>query len=979
MPERRKVMYTFIIRSFLFLLALNTLFVGMSSAETTLTTCQSGINQTTNLDKSQYVEMMSPDEDNMRVIKIGQYSPGSIAPDFRMALYVDAGGGDPAGAVKMYDSGQIHRGSMAGYYEVTLPTPVDLPRNTLFGLATRWDSAPGAYYNDYCTAPNPGYTFYDNSNNEPAPEGNSLEPFLDAVAATPNPTTWSYPYQIVIAYIPVITSATSPFNDGGSATVTGTGFDAGPQTWDAGPYIWLTENNDWDNPGVKIWQQLGSNTSTSATFTVNACGLYPEIGENGNKAYVWIEDAGGHSDTGYEVTIGSFEDTTPPVPFSFDPGYQPIHIDPDSGTYVPSTATISDSFGDVESPITQCEYTIDGGATWLPALSPTKPSPVVCTAPDVPIGPDGAALTIQMRARSCGGWSSPPPSRTLYRTADTSGPVSGASFTATPTGDSQCSLAWDITTDNGIGMHDTYPYRVLWSDFSPPLPCSMSVSDTIYYGAGNSFGHTGLTAGKTQYYRLCYQDNFNQRSEYSGDVVSCILNGIHIEDGPSMANKYWVAKGATNVAVSVFTAATHVDIGTITGLTVTGTNTANISKAKIYLDNGTVPNDYDTDDTFVAETTFTGNIAVFTGLNIPVTTSPVQYLITYDITANPTFGETVDAYISSGQGGFPVISYDNPDIAPKIDNQAPVTSDNTPAAWQTAELTISLSRTDAGSGFPPMVYSLWGCLGNGCTPALLGGNTMTTNCGQGNECALDVRYYSVDKAGNYEQVKTGPNQAKTDRKPPIIGMFKAWEGYSPMPVTWSDITEGGSGIQTWNNPYKLFRADGGTPPADCSGNPVYQGNTFKYDDASVTPGQWYSYRLCVYDAAGNVASATSSAMAGSALCKEFVSCDDCHGAPPNDGPFPKDASTGQFPGSHQVHMPILGALGGDCWSCHGPDTQEVHANGAINMRSDLILGGYYDKGTEFPQEQFPVMGSCFGTDAVSCHGPGPSPPWGSQP
>ena len=130
--------------------------------------------------------MISPNEDNMRVSTIVQYLPSSSSYDFRMALYLDSDGGDPTGAVKIYDSGQLHHDG-GGYREFTLPTPVDLPKNTQFGLATKWDTLPFpvVYNNDYCATPNPGYTFYDNSNNEPHHEGNSLEPFLDVIPSAP--------------------------------------------------------------------------------------------------------------------------------------------------------------------------------------------------------------------------------------------------------------------------------------------------------------------------------------------------------------------------------------------------------------------------------------------------------------------------------------------------------------------------------------------------------------------------------------------------------------------------------------------------------------------------------------------------------------------------------------------------------------------------------------------------------------------------
>ncbi len=82
-----------------------------------------------------------------------------------------------------------------------------------------------------------------------------------------------------------------------------------------------------------------------------------------------------------------------------------------------------------------------------------------------------------------------------------------------------------------------------------------------------------------------------------------------------------------------------------------------------------------------------------------------------------------------------------------IDTQAPATTDNAPADWQKEDVTVTLSPTDSTSGVDKTYY----CVdqSNSCTPTTEG--TSVTVSAEGTNY---IRYYSIDKAGNNEDVKS---------------------------------------------------------------------------------------------------------------------------------------------------------------------------------------------------------------------------------
>jgi hypothetical protein len=108
---------------------------------------------------------------------------------------------------------------------------------------------------------------------------------------------------------------------------------------------------------------------------------------------------------------------------------------------------------------------------------------------------------------------------------------------------------------------------------------------------------------------------------------------------------------------------------------------------------------------------------------------------------------------------------------------------------------------------------------------------------------------------------SGTSGVCTDITPPADGLLTASSASSTqIDLNWTAATDVGSGLAS-SNTYKLVRATGTTAPSDCSGTAVYQGTAQSFSNTGLTTGTQYAYRVCSYDAAGNVSTgATAGAL-----------------------------------------------------------------------------------------------------------------------
>jgi len=115
-----------------------------------------------------------------------------------------------------------------------------------------------------------------------------------------------------------------------------------------------------------------------------------------------------------------------------------------------------------------------------------------------------------------------------------------------------------------------------------------------------------------------------------------------------------------------------------------------------------------------------------------------------------------------------------------------------------------------------------------------------------------------DAAGNVSA--TASDTIVLDLTAPSRGTLTATAGNGQVALSWSGVTESGSGLVTANT-YKLVVGRTGFPSATCpDGELVYQGTGTSYTHTGRTNGTTYYYRVCATDKAGNASSgATASA------------------------------------------------------------------------------------------------------------------------
>jgi len=97
----------------------------------------------------------------------------------------------------------------------------------------------------------------------------------------------------------------------------------------------------------------------------------------------------------------------------------------------------------------------------------------------------------------------------------------------------------------------------------------------------------------------------------------------------------------------------------------------------------------------------------------------------------------------------------------KIDEGPPITTDGVDSSWHNGPVTVTLTCTDTnGSGCASTYYTT-------------DGSIPTTSSSQGNSFTLSndgiytIKYFSVDKVGNVEPVKTATNTVKIDKTKPL--------------------------------------------------------------------------------------------------------------------------------------------------------------------------------------------------------------------
>lgn len=228
--------------------------------------------------------------------------------------------------------------------------------------------------------------------------------------------------------------------------------------------------------------------------------------------------------------------------------------------------------------------------------------------------------------------------------------------------------------------------------------------------------------------------------------------------GGSIDYDPWIGKPATVTYVAP-TGVIHTGSPTVTATAVAGgadltSATAVLALASVDPSNGWVYNMY----------TFSCTITPEGAVSCPATGLPEgNYTATVTVIDN-------DHIIGTGTGSFSI-----------VDDAAPVTTDNAPAGWQTSDVTVTLTCTDAVSGCASTSYSVDG-------GTVQTGNTVLINT----DGTHSIVYHSVDNLGHIETDKTAT--VMLDKTAPTVtytGPTGTVHGYvGSITASTSDATSG---------------------------------------------------------------------------------------------------------------------------------------------------------------------------------------------
>ncbi len=402
--------------------------------------------------------------------------------------------------------------------------------------------------------------------------------------------------------------------------------------------------------------------------------------------------------------------------------------------------------------------------------------------------------------------------------------------------------------------------------------------------------------------------------------------------GPSDTN---VLGGGFNIAL-----ASNGGSVSVTSITADiGANWANVSNLYIYSDldaNGLV----DGLDAQVG-TAAPSAAAVAVGVTETVLdNSTNSYTVLYTISGSPIDTQTLTANVTAiASSGGPAPTYsDVSDGTTTIDNAVPVTTDNSPAAWSATDITVTLSPVDTGSGVTNTTGIL-GCLGSACTPAVLGGTTITTACAVDSFCDQPVLYYSVDDVGNTETTKTAINNAKVDRIGPTAGTFTVTPGDTLCSLSVGAATDLGVGTFDATTAYEIREST--TAMTLCTqGTSFYTSAnppTAVSDKTVLTNGTPHYFKLCYKDSLGNISEKTPG---GNTVCTPAagpttVLSDGTGTAATWAGPSETFAEAGVFNIASNVEANTINSI-----------TVDLGANwvnvSQINIHRDLTTLGTYE-------------------------------------
>ena len=210
--------------------------------------------------------------------------------------------------------------------------------------------------------------------------------------------------------------------------------------------------------------------------------------------------------------------------------------------------------------------------------------------------------------------------------------------------------------------------------------------------------------------------------------------------------------------------------------------------------------------------------------------------------ANPTAPASTQNVTATNNAG---LVSSNGQFTVTADSTAPSTTDNTASignGWKTTSQTVTLTPTDGGSGVSNTYYT-----SDGSTPTT--SSSQGTSVSLTNDGAYTVKYFSVDRVGNQETVKTAGTQIRIDKTNPT-GSITAPSGTvsgSSVSVTSSsaDATSGVASAQ-----FEVAPHNGSFSNLGAADTTSPYGVTWDTTTGSYPNGQ-YDLRVVTTDNAGN--------------------------------------------------------------------------------------------------------------------------------
>lgn len=224
----------------------------------------------------------------------------------------------------------------------------------------------------------------------------------------------------------------------------------------------------------------------------------------------------------------------------------------------------------------------------------------------------------------------------------------------------------------------------------------------------------------------------------------------------------------------------------------------------------------------------------------PTTASPV-----YDPSAKPRLGdgERIRFFSVDRAGNAEPV---RTSARAHVDGHAPVTGDDVPGGWRTEPVAVTLDARDSGGSGLDRTYYTTGVdppAPTAASPVYDADPRPVLHDGE------RIRYFSVDRAGNAEAVRTSaPARVDGDAPATADDVPDGWRA-QPVPVTLTAADAGGSGVAT------IHYTTGADPPAPTPGSPAY--------DPAAKPllGDGERIRYFAVDEAGNAEGVRSSAPA----------------------------------------------------------------------------------------------------------------------